>query len=61
MPGGFPDYLIPAISTPAAQELLGIVEGCPCSRELRAYFDALRGDVERAVDQAPLFPGGEKP
>lgn len=53
---GFPDQLLVHIDTPAAGELLTLLDGCPCSAGLRAFLRVLRGDVDAAEAQGPLFP-----
>lgn len=55
---GFPDQLVIHIDTPAAAEILTLLDGCPTSAGLRVFLRTLRGDVEEAGRQAPLFPGG---
>lgn len=52
---GYPDSLLVEISTPAASELLSLLDGCPTSAGLRHFLSHLRGDVANAEAQSSMF------
>lgn len=52
----FPDTVIPPeMATAVASELLAYLHDAPATAELRAWAEDLRGDVDNAKANIPLF------